>query len=351
MPDLDVANPDVTAELDGIARFWVDEMGAAGFRLDAARHLLEDGSTLENTPATFDWLAGFRSRLQSPTPDALVLGEVWDSTTIASRYVRDGALDLTFDFDLAAQMLLAVKSGDSASLRATQAAVSEAYPAGGYAAFLTNHDQDRTFDVVGRDVAAAKQVATLLITNPGIPFLYHGEEVGLRGRKPDERIRTPMPWTGEAPGHGFTTADAPWEPFADGVAEGTSVAAQTDDPASLLAHYRELIAARGALPALRPGGSWTPMEAPYPAVYAVLRHDPATGDAAVVVSNLSDEPLADVKLELADGPLCGSPTPRVIVGDAPTGLAAPVISPGGGVGEWPIGALGPHQDLVIALEP
>ena len=54
MPDLNLRNPRVTAELDSIARFWVDEMGVDGFRLDAARHLIEDGSRLVNTPETFE---------------------------------------------------------------------------------------------------------------------------------------------------------------------------------------------------------------------------------------------------------------------------------------------------------
>ena len=156
MPDLDVETPAVTAALDEVARFWLEDMGIDGFRLDAARHLIEDGETLENTPATFDWLAGFRDRVHATAAEALVLGEVWDSTSMASRYVTDGAVDLVFEFDLAAQFLGAVRSGDASSLRYTHEAIAEAYPPGGYAAFLTNHDQDRTFDVVGQDVAESQ---------------------------------------------------------------------------------------------------------------------------------------------------------------------------------------------------
>ena len=349
MPDLDVANPAVTAELDSIARFWVDEMGAAGFRLDAARHLIEDGATLENTPETFAWLEGFRSRLQAGSPGALVLGEVWDSTTMASQYVRDGALDLAFDFDLAAQMLLAVRSGDASSLRYTQEVVSEAYPAGGYAAFLTNHDQDRAFDVVGGDVAKAKQAATLLLTNPGVPFVYYGEEIGLRGRKPDERIRTPMPWTAEAPGFGFTTAAEPWEPFADGVAEGTNVATQAGDPDSLLSHYRTLIALRAAHPALGPAGSSVPVDASDSAVYAVLRHDPSSGEKLVVASNLSDGVVTDVRLSLGEGPLCDAPGVETLFGTPD--LSPPNATAAGGLTDWSIGDLGSHEDVILRLTP
>lgn len=349
MPDLNVANPDVTAELDAIARFWVDEMGAAGFRLDAARHLLEDGSTLENTPATFEWLRGFRSRLQEATPDALVLGEVWDATSVASRYVREGSLDLTFDFALASQMLLAVRSGDAGSLRITQDEVSAAYPAAGYAAFLSNHDQDRVFDVVGQDVAKAKQAATLLLTNPGVPFIYYGEEVGLRGRKPDERIRTPMPWTGEAPGFGFTSAAEPWQPMAEDV-ETANVAVQTDDPNSLLSHYRTLIALRAAHPALGSRGALLPIEASDRAIYAVLRHDAASGEKLVVVSNLSDETVPDVRLTLATGPLCDTPGVEPLLGTSP-GLYPPIGNAAGGLDAWPVGDLGPHEDLILKMTP
>ncbi len=350
MPDLDVESPAVTAELDDVARFWLEEMGVDGFRIDAARHLIEDGATHENTPATFTWLGGYRERVHAVDPEALVLGEVWDSTSIVSRYIEDGALDLAFEFDLAAQFLLAVKSGDSSSLRVTQRMVAEAYPDGGYAAFLTNHDQDRVFDVLGQDIAKAKQAATLLLTDPGVPFLYYGEEIGLRGRKPDERIRTPLPWDGTALGYGFTTG-TPWEDVAEGV-ETANVAAQTDDPASLLSHYRTLIRLRDELPALATGTTAIPLEASDGAVHATLRVAP-TGEMAVVVGNLSDEALPDVTLTLADGPLCGSPTATVAFSSA--GLTPPTVAPlpvgpTGGIVDWSIGALAPHQDVVIALD-
>jgi alpha-amylase len=85
MPDLNVSDPGVTAELEAIAATWLTEMGVDGFRLDAARHLIEDGAELDNTPETFEWLQAFRSTVRETKPDALVLGEVWDATSVASR--------------------------------------------------------------------------------------------------------------------------------------------------------------------------------------------------------------------------------------------------------------------------
>ncbi len=348
MPDLNVAAPAVADELDEIARFWLEDMGVAGFRLDAARHLIEDGDVLENAPANLAWLAAFRDRVHATHRDALVLGEVWDATSNAARYVRDGALDLTFDFGLAGQMLSAVRFGDAESLRIIQAEVSAAYPAGGYAAFLTNHDQDRVMDTVGRDPVTARQAATLLLTNPGVPFVYYGEEVGLRGRKPDERIRTPMPWTDEAPGFGFSAVE-PWQPMAEDTA-ASNVSAQDADPDSLLSHYRSLIALRAAHPALGPMGALVPVDASVAGVYAVLRHEPASGESVLIVSNLTKEPVTGVVLSLAEGPLCGSPTAAVLLG-ADTGIAPPIIGRSGGLEPWAIGDLGAHEDRIVVLAP
>ena len=349
MPDLDLQNAAVTNELDSIARFWVDDMGVDGFRLDAARHLIEDGDQLADTPETLTWLKDFRSDVHANDPAALVLGETWTSTSAASRYVAEGSLDLTFDFDLASQFLSAVRFGDPNSLTVIQGDVSASYPPGGYAAFLTNHDQDRSFDVLGQDVAAAKQAATLLLTNPGVPFIYYGEEIGLQGRKPDERIRTPLPWTGEAPGYGFTTGE-PWEAMADDVAT-TNVLAERPDPDSLLSHYRDLIALRAAHEALGTGASFVPLMTASAGVYAVLRHAPG-GDTVVVVSNLGKEPATDVSLSLDAGPLCGGLATRTLLGiaSAPE-VAAPTVTATGGFADWPIGDLGPHQDLILQLAP
>ena len=114
--------------------------------------------------------------------------------------MQEGALDLAFEFGLAGAILGSVRLGDADTIANVQAEVTAAYPAGGYAAFLTNHDQNRTFDVLGRDPAAAGLAASLLLTGAGVPFVYYGEELGLRGRKPDERDPDAMPWDADAAG-------------------------------------------------------------------------------------------------------------------------------------------------------
>ena len=343
MPDLNLENPKVTAELGSTGDFWLEEMGVDGFRIDAARHLIEDGRELENTQATFDWLATFRTRLKQTRSDALVLGEVWDASSMSARYVRDGALDLTFDFGLAGATITSLRSGDAGSLRAAQEDAARLFPTGGLATFLTNHDQDRIISQLDGDIDAARLAAAFLLTGGGTPFIYYGEELGQTGRKPDERIRTPMRWDATMPAAGFSAAD-PWEPLGDDPA-GTDVATETTDPDSLLSTYRSLVRLRTAHPALA-YGDWIPVEAGVPAVAAYLRHLP--GQSMLVVANVADEPVAAPILTLQQGPLCGAPTARVAYG--PGQAAAPVVSPTGGFDAYvPVPRLGAKEFVVIEL--
>ena len=82
---------------------------------------------------------------------------------------------------------------------------------------------------LGGDIDAAKAAATLLLTGAGTPFIYYGEEIGMTGTKPDERIRTPMRWDTTAESAGFTAGRA-WQPLGDDP-PGTDVETQRADPA------------------------------------------------------------------------------------------------------------------------
>ena len=251
MPDLNYRNPEVTAEAYRVADFWLRDMGVDGFRLDAVRYMIEDGPEMADTPETIDWLAGFRAHVKGVDPSALVLGEVWTNTEIVSDYIGRGALDLAFEFELAGAILDAARSGNRDKLAYTIDNVAASYPHGRYATMITNHDQERIASELDEDPARMKLAASILLTLPGVPFLYYGEEIGQIGTKPDEMIRNPMPWTGGR-NAGFTAAAQPWEPLQPGH-EKRNVAAQDADPGSLLAHYRRLVRLRQAEPALAAG--------------------------------------------------------------------------------------------------
>jgi glycosidase len=267
---------------------------------------------------------------------------------MSSRYVRDGSLDMAFDFGLAGATLGSIRSGDAGSVMAALSEVTSAYPAGGAATFLTNHDQNRVATVLRSDLAAERLAAALLLTGPGVPFLYYGEEIGMTGGKPDERIRTPMRWDDSAPAGGFSTAP-PWQPLSDDP-EGIDVASEAANPDSLLSSYRSLIKLRSEHPALATG-DWTKVEASDPAVAAYLRHVP--GEEVLVVANLGDAAISGVSLSLDAGPLCG-PQRAVALGEAvsPASLAAPAINAVGGFDDYtPVDELDGRAVLLIHLGP
>ncbi len=168
-------------------------------------------------------------------------------------YVTDDEVDLTFEFDLAEQLLRSVNAGDPAPFASQLADVLRSYPPGQFAPFLTNHDQDRVMSQLGggpEGVAKAKLAASALLTLPGVPFLYYGEEIGMVGVKPDEMIRTPMQW--DATEHAGFTTGTPWEPVNDDYTS-VNVATQQADPDSLLRHYQRLLTIRREHPALSIG--------------------------------------------------------------------------------------------------
>jgi glycosidase len=349
MPDLNLRNPDVTAEIERIATEWLDDFGVDGFRLDAAQHLIEDdGAHQANTPETYQWLADFSSEVHASHPGALILSEVYAIAKTSASYVPKSS-DLSFDFGLASAMVSALGSGRAAPIATALGETIKYWPPNGEASFLTNHDQNRVITQLNGDLASAKLAAGMLLTAPGVPFVYYGEEIGMQGSKPDERLRTPMQWSADAPAGGFSTA-APWESLADDW-QTVNVAAQDGDAASLLSTYRSAIGYRKAHGALSNGATFL-VEGGAPSVIGWLR---ATSDDLVLtVFNVGAKAVSDYGLSLGKGPLCGV-TSAVVAGSigepASTQATAPeVTSKGGLAGYQPIATLGAKSGYVIELQ-
>ena len=298
MPDLNFSTPAVRQEMERIAAHWLHR-GVDGFRLDATRHLFANGpGELQNDqPETHEFLKELSAHVRRVAPQSILVGENWTETpTIAQYYgstavVKGGdELPMSFDFPLAEKIVAGVKLGEASGIAAKIQEVQETYPQGVIdAPFLTNHDQIRIASVLAGGVAGngagLRSAAAILLTLPGAPFLYYGEEIGLQngpGGK-DELKRTPMPWDASA-GGGFTTGK-PWYDFAPGK-EKENVAAEASDPASLLSWYRQLIHTRHASAALRTGGLprlLSPADRSTP-VLVFLRETP--GERVLVAHNL-----------------------------------------------------------------
>ena len=340
MPDLSYANPAVTAAMREVTRYWLQEMGADGFRLDAVKHLFEEGRRLENVPATHEWLRGFGQFYRGVRPTAFTVGEVWSTSDISSQYVG-AELDTVFDFPLAEAILQSAVSGRKVNVERAQQTALDSYPAGQYATFLANHDQNRARTRL-LDDEQAKLAAALQLTFAGVPFIYYGEEIGMSGSKPDEDIRRPMQWD---PSGGFTTG-TPWRPYFEDL-PARSVASQRGDPDSLFNFYRALIRLRNTHEALRLGQSWL-VGSEAESVHAVLRA--AAQQTALVVFNLGFKPAEEYSLSLAAGPLRGAPGARLLLGTGDA--AAPAVNAAGGFDAYrPLTSLPPHSVTVIQLDP
>ena len=299
-----------TDAMNDVVKFWLD-MGTAGYRVDAIRHLIEEGQQQESTAATHEWLRKFYTFYKGVKPDAFTVGEVWAPTAQVLPYVGK-ELDSAFEFDTAFATIDSINAGKRDRLAAQWKTNLDSYPQGQYSTFLSNHDQDRVMSRFGggdrRNAespatawAKARVAAALLLTSPGIPFIYYGEEIGMVGVKPDEDIRTPMQWTA-AENAGFTLAARPWRAVNPDV-KGKNVAAQAKDPESLLSFYKKLIRLRRENKALRTG-EMVVLDASNAAVWAFLRRD---GEAVVaVVVNCSQMRVGEYGVCL----LYTSPSPR-----------------------------------------
>ncbi|HET7496454.1 MAG TPA: alpha-amylase family glycosyl hydrolase [Candidatus Limnocylindrales bacterium] len=334
-PELNWRNPEVEAAQFAMVRGWLDR-GVDGFRLDVFNAFLKhpellanpeiEGATLwarqrhlydRDQPDFPDLIARFRAILDE-RPGRMSVGELF-----ASEAERAVALTterhMVFDWALLAAPWSAETYGDAIWLRESMFG-DERWLAN----VLSNHDQSRqasrlaaSAGIVDTD-AVARAAAVVLLTIRGTPFLYYGEEIGLRDvMVPDDEIidpparralvdpefewwnrdqcRAPMPWTAEA-GHGFTTG-RPWLRFGDD-AVTRNVAAQQDDPDSVLSTYRRLIELRRGHEALR-SGTLRLVDTGNLDVLAWNRR--SDGERILVVANFAVEPRSVAMPEATDG--------------------------------------------------
>src|SRR5213083_3156039 len=342
MPDLNYETPAVRDEAKKIATFWLRDLGVDGFRLDAVPYVVEEGACLAGCPGTHAFLREYAAHLRSVKPDAYTVGEVWANIDAMLPYYPD-QLTAYFAFELSDSLLSAVRTGSAAGLLTGFLRLEDTLPAYRWSPFLTNHDQTRALTALGGDVGRAKLAATLLLTLPGLPFVYYGEEIGMTGDKPDERLRTPMQWSPRS-GVGFTTGK-PWEaPQADSLT--TNVAVENRDPKSLLNLYRQLIDLRKQNEALATG-TLLPLSTSSAQVAAYLRR--TSRRAVLVVANLGGAAVSAVAIGSANGALPpGAYSPRNLLG-GPNGTTLRVGD--GRIREYvPAAAIAPRESLVLDLE-
>jgi glycosidase len=249
MPDFNLLKPEVVEFHKNALRFWLNR-GVDGFRFDAVGNLVENGPTAwENQPRNYTLMSEIRTLLNGYSRRTMVCEAPADPRGFGASTACGGA----FAFDLSGALIGAAR-GQASSVTAL-ADYFKTAPSG-MSPFLSNHDSfagQRAADQLGGVLVQMKLAASAYLLLPGTPFIYYGEEIGLRSATTltgDAALRTPMAWSAGATA-GFTTG-TPYRALASNAAT-QHVDAQTADPASLLNHYRTLLALRNSLPALRDG--------------------------------------------------------------------------------------------------
>jgi glycosidase len=250
MPDFDLRREEVVQYHLESLRFWLDR-GLAGYRLDAVPHLVENSAKDWNDQPESRRLSKRMQDLIRAYPRRMV---VCEATAEPPAYGDPAVCGGAFAFGFVHHYVQAAR-GQPESVAALAEYWKRASPT--MATFVSNHDRfagARLWDQLGGDVAAYKLAAAGYLLQPGTPYVYYGEEVGMGGvttLEGDLPLRSPMSWTGDPTRAGFTTG-TPFRPVAPNVA-AFNAQAQARDPDSILAFYRAMIGLRNTFASISRG--------------------------------------------------------------------------------------------------
>lgn len=295
MPELDWDNEAVRAELLAVARHYLD-LGVDGFRFDAVKYIYYGETT--RSAEFWKW---YMDELRALKSDIYCVGECWSGEGEILAYYP--AMNC-FNFAGAQAegiIATAAKGGNINNfthyVSSFQDKVAAANPQGMPISFLSNHDMDRSSGYLMLANHFAQMAANLYLLSPGSPFLYYGEEIGLKGTRgssnTDANRRLAMLW-----GDGDTVKDPVGSTYAAKKQTNGTVAAQLTDEGSLLRHYQRLISLRVAYPEIA-RGDYTPLDFGDPKVGGFLvDYD---GSRLGVIHNVSRDSTLSVELSAAGG--------------------------------------------------
>lgn len=185
MPKLNTANPEVRDYFCNVGRFWVKEFGIDGWRLDVASEV-DDGF----------WRA-FRKAVKEVKPDALLIGEVWES---AGHWLQGDMFDSTMNYDFRkhCQLFFAEAAIDAADFSGRITHMLMRYRVQTVPAqlnLLDSHDVSRFLSLCHGDTSRYKLAILFMMAFVGMPTVFYGDELGIQGVT-EEEYRRPMPWNG-----------------------------------------------------------------------------------------------------------------------------------------------------------
>jgi maltose alpha-D-glucosyltransferase / alpha-amylase len=335
-PDLNFDNPSVLREVLGVMRFWLD-MGIDGLRLDAVPYLVErEGTSNENLPETHAILRRIRATIEAEYPNRMLLAEAnqWPED-VQEYFGNEDECHMAFHFPLMPRIYMAIASEDRFPITDIMKQTPELPPSCQWAIFLRNHDEltlemvtdserdylwntyaadrrarlnlgirRRLAPLMERDRRRMELINSLLLSMPGTPVIYYGDELGMGDNihlGDRDGVRTPMQWSSDRNG-GFSRADPEQlvlPPLMGSLYgfDAVNVEAQTRDPHSLLNWTRRMLATRRSTHAFG-RGSIRFLKPSNRKILAYLRE--LQGEPPILcVANLSRAPQA-VELDLSE---------------------------------------------------
>jgi maltose alpha-D-glucosyltransferase/alpha-amylase len=282
-PDLNFDNPLVLKAVLSVLRYWLG-LGVDGLRLDAVPYLVErEGTSNENLPETHAILKRIRAEVDAAFPDRVLLAEANQWPEDVQQYFGNGdECHMAFHFPLMPRMYMALAQEDRFPITDILRQTPEIPANTQWAIFLRNHDEltlemvtDKERDylweqyaadrrarlnlgirrrlapLVQRDRRRIELLHSLLLSMPGAPVLYYGDEIGMGDNihlGDRDGVRTPMQWSSDRNG-GFSRADPAalvLPPIMDPLYgyQAINVEAQSGDPHSLLNWMRRMLSIR-----------------------------------------------------------------------------------------------------------
>lgn len=298
IPDLNYNNPSVKNAIKDISQYWLAK-NIDGFRIDAPMYLFENKTTEQNLPETYAYWREWSSAIKKVNPNAFVVGETWLLGDIpsAAKYTYQG-FDIGFEMNIAYGIEDALNYEKKSYIQTPTVNSLKTFPFLQFGVLASNHDLFNRVNPNGyialrikdrlknNKDAKAKTAAGLVLTSPGVPFLYYGDEVGASGGY----ARLPMQWENIS-NAGFTSG-TPWTKIASDYAT-YNVNSEVEDSTSYINIYKKLIEIRTNEVALK-RGSYTPLETNNASVYGFIRE--YNNDKILVVVNLAAKDLDTVKV-------------------------------------------------------
>lgn len=298
MPELNYDNPAVREEMVNVAKKWLD-LGVDGFRFDAIKYIYY-GETQKNV----DFWNWYVSELKEIKSDIYTVGECWSADSEVLQYYT--ALNC-FNFtssQTTGQIAAAAKGGSISNftgyVASYQEKISGLNDGAMYCPFIANHDTDRAAGYLPVSFGQAHMAANLYLLCSGSPFIYYGEEIGMKGSRgtanTDANRRLAMLW-----GDGDTVKNPTGSTFDSSKQTNGTVAEQEEDENSLLNYYSRVISLRIKYPEIPRGTyeaiNFTSQVGGYKITYngetTYLFHNVGTEEAEVTLSE-------DIAAELKD---------------------------------------------------